>query len=73
MDWELSEELRRQLEREQGYCIYPAGTRERFAIVYPNSYYVGMSNLGLHIIYELLNNRDDTACERCFLPEKQSL
>ena len=73
MDWELSEELRRQLEREQGYCIYPAGTRERFAIVYPNSYYVGMSNLGLHIIYELLDNRNDTACERCFLPEKQSL
>ena len=33
----------------------------------------GMSNLGLHIIYDLLNKRSDTACERVFLPERKSL
>ncbi len=73
LDWELRERLRQQLRREQGYSVYPAGTRERFAIVYPNSYYVGMSNLGLHVIYELLNSRDDTACERFFLPDRALL
>ncbi|MBR0284034.1 MAG: radical SAM protein, partial [Selenomonadaceae bacterium] len=73
MAWNLKAELRRQLEQEQGYVIYPAGGRERFALVYPNSYHVGMSNLGIHIIYELLNRRPDTACERLFLPEKKSL
>ncbi len=73
LDWELKDALRKQLKREKGYSVYPAGTRERFAIVYPNSYYVGMSNLGLHVIYKLLNDRDDTACERCFLPEKQAV
>ncbi|MDY3298055.1 TIGR03960 family B12-binding radical SAM protein [Selenomonas sp.] len=73
MDWELKKELKEQLAREQGYYRYPAGTRERFALVYPNSYFVGMSNLGLHIIYDLLNRRDDTACERFFLPDKDKI
>lgn len=45
----------------------------RFALAYPNSYRVGMSNLGIHIIYELLNSRADTACERFFLPEFNQL
>lgn len=73
MDWALKQELKEQLAREQGYYIYPAGTRTRFALVYPNSYFVGMSNLGLHIIYRLLNERRDTACERVFLPEPRQL
>ena len=53
LDWELKKELKDQLAREEGYYRYAAGTRERFALVYPNSYFVGMSNLGLHIIYEI--------------------
>ena len=43
------------------------------AIVYPNTYFVGMSNLGLHIIYEEINLRNDSVCERIFLPEKKEL
>ncbi|HBQ30249.1 MAG TPA: B12-binding domain-containing radical SAM protein, partial [Mitsuokella multacida] len=70
MDWELKQELKKQLQEEQGYYVYPVGTRTRFALVYPNSYFVGMSNLGFHIIYDLLNKRSDTACERVFLPER---
>ena len=58
MDWELKRELKEQLQEEQGYYVYPVGTRTRFALVYPNSYFVGMSNLGFHIIYDLLNKRD---------------
>lgn len=71
MVWKLREALKAQLARESGYYVYPPGSRTSFAIAYPNSYFVGMSNLGLHIIYRLLNERNDTACERFFLPEKK--
>ncbi len=42
------------------------------ALVYPNLYSVGMSNLGFLSIYQLLNNFDDVVCERAFLPERNS-
>ncbi len=71
MSWKIKRRLREQLEREQGYFSFPTGTRRAFALVYPNSYFVGMSNLGLHIIYDLLNRRGDTACERFFLPSDE--
>ena len=68
MSWKLATKLKERLEKEQGYYLFPAGQRERMALVYPNSYFVGMSNLGLHLIYDLMNRRHDTACERFFLP-----
>ena len=68
MSWKIKRRLRDQLKKEQGYFSFPLGTRRLFALVYPNSYFVGMSNLGFHIIYELLNRREDVACERFFLP-----
>ena len=46
---------------------------QKVALVYPNTYFVGMSNLGLHIIYEEINLRHDSVCERIFLPEKKEL
>lgn len=73
MTWELKERLRQKLAREQGYYLFPPGARSRFALVYPNSYHVGMSNLGIHIIYDILNRRGDTACERFFLPDKREM
>lgn len=73
MAWALKQELKEQLAAEEGYYRYPLGTRLPVALAYPNSYFVGMSNLGLHIIYDLLNKRSDTACERVFLPERKSL
>lgn len=71
--WEAKQILRQKLSREIGAIIHPAGSRRRFALVYPNLYRVGMSNLGIHILYKLLNDRSDTACERFFLPERQNL
>ena len=73
MSWKLIESLRKQLKEEAGYYVFPAGLRERMALIYPNSYFVGMSNLGMHIIYELMNERSDTACERFFLPDRREL
>lgn len=38
------------------------------ALAYPDAYEVGMSHLGLRILYHVLNERDDVACERVFCP-----
>jgi radical SAM superfamily enzyme YgiQ (UPF0313 family) len=43
--------------------------RTSVALVYPNHYHVGMSNLGLQTVYGLFNRVDDVVCERVFLPE----
>lgn len=40
----------------------------KFALALPDVYEVGMSNLGLAILYNILNKRDDTACERVYAP-----
>ena len=49
-------------------------TREgsfRVALVYPNLYFVGMSNLGFQSVYQGLNALPDVLCERAFLPDDQ--
>ncbi|MCF6465368.1 TIGR03960 family B12-binding radical SAM protein [Clostridium sp. Cult2] len=40
----------------------------KFAFAFPDIYEVGMSHLGLHILYNLLNHEEDIACERVFAP-----
>ena len=45
----------------------------RFASVYPNVYKTAMSSLGYQIIYGLVNERDDTYCERVVYPSVRSL
>ncbi len=40
----------------------------RFAFCFPDVYEVGMSHLGMKILYHLLNERQDTFCERVFAP-----
>lgn len=39
-----------------------------FCFCFPEPYEVAMSNLGMKIIYHMLNDRPDTVCERCFMP-----
>ena len=46
----------------------PAKTAIRFAFCFPDVYEVGMSHLGLQILYFFLNRRDDVYCERAFMP-----
>lgn len=47
----------------------PEGCRlTRFAFCFPDLYEIGMSNVALHILYHLLNQRTDTWCERAFTP-----
>ena len=40
----------------------------RFAFCFPDSYEIGMSHLGIKILYSIANNREDTWCERVFAP-----
>ncbi|MCI5969949.1 MAG: TIGR03960 family B12-binding radical SAM protein [Oscillospiraceae bacterium] len=40
----------------------------RFAFCFPDVYEVGMSHLGMKILYHLLNNEEDIYCERVFAP-----
>ncbi|MCI0660466.1 MAG: B12-binding domain-containing radical SAM protein, partial [Acidobacteria bacterium] len=40
----------------------------RVALVFPDVYDLGMSNLGLAILYDLLNERDDILAERVYIP-----
>jgi len=42
--------------------------RTRVCLFFPDTYEVGMSHLGLRILYHILNGREDTACERVFSP-----
>jgi radical SAM family uncharacterized protein len=42
----------------------------KVALAYPNTYHVGMSNLGFHTVYRLLNSLDNVLCERIFLPHE---
>ena len=58
---------RDRLSRERGYTVKDWGGRIPVAIVYPNSYYIGMSNLGLQTVYSLLNAYPDFVCERAFV------
>jgi radical SAM superfamily enzyme YgiQ (UPF0313 family) len=61
------------LDREVGYVRKPHANRLRVALAFPNSYYVGMSNLGFQTTYRLLNDLDDVVCERVFLPPRAEL
>ena len=53
--------------KEDGTIVKDWGGRLPFALIYPNSYYLGMSNLGVHAIYKLLNDNLRVVCERAFL------
>ncbi len=42
----------------------------KFALCFPDLYEVGMSNLGLRIIYGILNSMEGVSCERVFAPDR---
>ena len=73
MSRHLIEKYRQRFELETGLTASPWGGRLSVALVYPNTYHQGMSNLGLQTIYQMLNTRDDTLCERFFLPDPEDL
>jgi radical SAM superfamily enzyme YgiQ (UPF0313 family) len=65
----LRERHRQYLEAEVPLSPIPQAGSFRVALCYPNLYYVGMSNLGFHSVFKMLNETPDVLCERAFLPD----
>ena len=69
----MSEKLislyRARLAKEKGTVRKDWGGKLSVALVYPDHYFVGMSNLGFLTVYAILNRREDVVAERVFLPE----
>jgi radical SAM superfamily enzyme YgiQ (UPF0313 family) len=63
----------RLLAQEEGTVRKEWGGKVSICLVFPNSYHVGMSNLGFQLLYRLLNAEPDVVCERAFLPEAKEL
>ena len=72
MDWEdllaCVEKPSRYLGTEINARHKGKGAELHFALAFPDTYEVGMSHLGIQILYELLNSIPAVAAERCFAP-----
>jgi radical SAM family uncharacterized protein len=69
MSWTLKKKAQALVASEQGTVHKDWGGKVSIALVYPNTYAVGMSNLGFQTIYKHLNDLPDAVCERVFLPD----
>lgn len=63
-------ELKGRLEAESGVIIKDWGGCLPVAVVFPNNYNLGMSNLGIHVLYKWLNGTADLLAERVFWDKK---
>ena len=73
MSWTLKRKAQQLLAGEEGAIRKDWGGRTSVALVYPNTYAVGMSNLGFQAIYSHLNAIPDVVCERVFFPDPEDL
>jgi radical SAM family uncharacterized protein len=73
VSWKLIQKARGILEKERGTVRKPWGDKHSICLIYPNTYHVGMSNLGFQTVYQCLNSEDDVVCERAFLPDPEDL
>ncbi len=73
MSRKLKERIDRLLSKEKGAVYKDPGGKVTVALLYPNTYYVGMSNLGFQGIYGLLNGMNGVVCERAFLPDEKDM
>ncbi len=46
-----------------------ASTDVSFAFCFPDTYDIGMSHIGMKILYSLINSRENFRCERCYAPD----
>ncbi len=73
MSWHLKKKAQSLLAAEEGAFRKDWGGKTAVALVYPNTYAVGMSNLGFQTIYWHLNRLPDVVCERVFLPDPEDV
>lgn len=73
MLWKYRQKQKKILEQEKGYVLKNIAGKISVALVYPNTYHIGMSNLGFQKIYSTLNQIDYVTCERAFLPSQEDI
>jgi len=73
ISWKLVQKAKQTLEKERGTVRKPWGAKISICLIYPNTYHIGMSNLGFQTVYQSLNSEDDVVCERAFLPDREDL
>lgn len=67
----IKDRYRSLLSREKGGVFRkPRGLGVDIALAYPNTYYIGMSNLGFQAVYQLFNSHAPVTCERVFVPDQ---
>lgn len=69
MAWSIVNVHRRVLAMESGARVKDWGGRVSVALLFPNTYHAGMSNLGFQAMYGLFNDCPEVVCERVFLPD----
>jgi radical SAM superfamily enzyme YgiQ (UPF0313 family) len=62
------DQVKRILDREEGTVRKDWGGRLPVALIYANTYRLGMSSLAMHTVYRLFNDQPDVVCERVFSP-----
>lgn len=73
MTWNLIAQSDAYKAQETVLQAPAAGGDIRIALGFPNTYQVGMSNLGLQVVYSILNSLPGVVCERFFLPNAREL
>lgn len=69
MSWKPAKSRAAPADYEIGQIRKSGANRIKVALVYPNTYPVGMSNLGFQTVYKQLNQIEHVVCERSFLPQ----
>ncbi|MBO4980625.1 MAG: B12-binding domain-containing radical SAM protein, partial [Lachnospiraceae bacterium] len=72
----LSDDILMKIEKPARYIGHEvnavvkdrSGVKVRFAMCFPDVYEIGMSHLGIQILYDLLNSMEDVWCERVYSP-----
>jgi radical SAM superfamily enzyme YgiQ (UPF0313 family) len=70
-NYRYNDQAKKIINQEEGTILKNWGGKLPVALVWPNSYRVGMSSLALHILYRLFNDEPDVVCERVFLGFQQ--
>ena len=68
----IKDQYRKLLSEETGVVHHKQrGLGLDIALAYPNTYYIGMSNLGFQSVYQLFNSYNGINCERVFVPDSE--
>ncbi len=71
MSWKQRHRAQLRLSKEKTIISRNPGGSLHIALAFPNTYHVGMSNLGFQTVYRLFNQMPQVTCERVFYPDPE--